>query len=520
MMIFLILFSAFSFSPKEKPVAIVANKEVFEKDIPQNTTLEQHLRNLLFFEMAKEKGYADSVKIKEDKNFEGEIVNRFLKNKVMPASEPTLYESIMFYNNSNKLAKIQLIQTEKFSEVLKAYLEVLEGEDFGIVSEKYSTIPMLREKKGIIDRPARWSYTMPFGLKRIFDMKEGQISIPVKYGKTWNIVKVIKTEKVPNKWNTETRDVIGKSSFKTQLTRAKAAANMEEFKRLVTWVANPKIDPMGISILEKRLANSEEKSLRGEKTFEDQDMDVVLARSTIGDYKISDFIVDASGVSNLSVFSGNDETIAGFLNDQILNRFFVAMAKRIGIQREPSFKEAYNTNIRNSTLDFFKRKEILNIIEEKEDDLKKFYDNNKGKYMVEERRKVSLIEVKDEREAQEIRKKLLKGKKFETLASEQSIGREKKKGGDIGYIGKNQRGAIGEEAFLLKKGVISKPFKTEKGWAIIKVTDIKRSYVPDYSEVKASVKYDYRMTKAKEIEDRIFEQNKDKYGLKILSENA
>jgi parvulin-like peptidyl-prolyl isomerase len=520
MMILLILFSAFSFSPKEKPVAIVANKKVFEKDIPKNTTLEQHLRNLLFFEMAKEKGYVDSVKTREDKNFEGEIINRFLRNKVMPISKPTLYESIMFYNNSNKLTKIQLIQTEKFSDALKAYMEVLKGGDFGTISEKYSTFPVVKKNKGLFDRPVQWSYTMPFGIKRIFDMKKGEVTIPVKYGKMWNIVKVIKTEKVPNKWNTEMLDVIEKQSFKTQLTRAKTVAYMEELKRLVTWVTNPKIDPKGISVLAKKLAESEEKSLRGEKVFEDQDMDVVLARSTFGEYKIRDFISDASGVSNLSALSGNDETLVGFLNDQILNRGFLAMAKRLGIQREPSFKEAYDTNIRKSTLDFFRRKEILNIIEEKEDDLKNFYDNNTEKYRVEERRKVSLIEVKDERESYEIRKKLLKGKKFETFASEKSIGREKKKGGDIGYIGKNQRGTIGEEAFLLKKGVISKPFKTEKGWAIIKVTDIKKSYVPDYSEVKASVRYDYRMSKAKEIEDRIFEQNKDKYGLKILSENA
>lgn len=515
-MIFLILFSAFSFNPKEKPVAIVANKEVFEKDIPKNVTLEQHLRNLVFFELAKEKGYVDSVKIREDKNFEGEIVNRFLRKKVMPVSAPTLYESVLFYENSNKRAKIQLIQTEKFTEALKAYLEVLKGGDFGTISEKYSTNPMIKEAKGLLDRPVQWAYTMPLGLKRVFDMKEGEVSIPVKFGPTWNIVKIIKTERIDEE-NLKMSDIISRSSFKTQLSRTKASVNMQEMKRLVTWVANPKTDPKGISLLVKRLAESEEKSFRGEKVFEDQDMDIVLARSSIGEYKIRDFTADASGMTNLPAFGGNEETVDGFINDQILNRVFVAMSKRLGIQREPSFAEAYNTNIQSATLDFFKTKEILNIIVEKEDDLKNFYDNNKGKYKVEERRKVSIIEVKEERESYEIRKKLLKGKKFETLASDKSIGREKKKGGEIGYIGKNQRGIIGQEAFLLKKGGISKPFKTEKGWAIIKVTDIKKSYVPDYSDVKASVRYDYRMIKAKEIEDRIFEQNKDKYGLKVLS---
>ena len=78
-------------------------------------------------------------------------------------------------------------------------------------------------------------------------------------------------------------------------------------------------------------------------------------------------------------------------------------------------------------------------------------------------------------------------------------------------------GAIGREAFLLKKGEISKVFKTKRAWAIIKVTDIKKSYLPDYSDVKASVRIDYRENKAKEIGDKIFDQNKDKYGLKVLN---
>jgi len=56
-MIFLALISAFSFISKEKPVAIIANKKVFEEDIPENLTLEQHLQNFIFFELAKEKGY-------------------------------------------------------------------------------------------------------------------------------------------------------------------------------------------------------------------------------------------------------------------------------------------------------------------------------------------------------------------------------------------------------------------------------------------------------------------------------
>ncbi|MEJ2568884.1 MAG: peptidylprolyl isomerase [candidate division WOR-3 bacterium] len=75
---------------------------------------------------------------------------------------------------------------------------------------------------------------------------------------------------------------------------------------------------------------------------------------------------------------------------------------------------------------------------------------------------------------------------------------------------------MGREAFLLTKGEISKAFKTDRGWAIIKVTDIKESYVPGYSDVKSSVRIDYRENQAKEIGNEILDQNNEKLGLKIL----
>ena len=75
-MIFFALLSAFSFISKEKPVAIVGNTKVFERDIPINLTLEQHLQSLVLFEVAKEKGYDDSVKSQKEQRFNQEIISR------------------------------------------------------------------------------------------------------------------------------------------------------------------------------------------------------------------------------------------------------------------------------------------------------------------------------------------------------------------------------------------------------------------------------------------------------------
>ena len=301
------------------------------------------------------------------------------------------------------------------------------------------------------------------------------------------------------------------------VSRDKGAFYLRRFRTFIPWIANPRINQEGLSLLGKRINEPEGGSRRRDFpfSFKKEDMGVVLAKGVCGEYTIRDLLDDAAYTGSLDFLNSRETTIQ-FIEDNIYRKTLVAMCKRLGAHREPSFSEAYKSSIESSTLDFFKRKEILPAIKENEDDLRVFYENNKKKYEVAESRKVSLIEVEDEQEAKEIRKKLLRGENFEALAREVSTGAGKKKGGDIGYIRKDQRGAIGRESFLVKKGEISETFKTTGGWAIIKVTDIKESYMPDYSDVKSSVRTDYRENQAQEIGRRIFNRNKEKFGLKIL----
>ncbi len=517
-MLFFVLILVFSSVSEKKPIAIVADKTIFEEDIPENISLDQYLQNTVFFELAKEKGYDDSIRTRVDRNFDQQIISRTLKRFSKEASEPTLYDRILFYQNSKKKLEVQLIQTKSFLQALQAYIEILKGEDFGSVSEKYSFSPALKKSKGLLERPLSWSFGFPRSFRLLFSMDKGYVSIPLKYGITWNIVKIIEVEEHERNNIVDRNKMleeISQPGFVFQVNRDKSTRFMYKFKNFIPWIANPRINSEGLSLFGKRMNEFEESSRRRGNPFNEEDMDVVLGKGAIGEYTIRDFIEDAAQIGNISVFKSKEAAIQ-FIKDNIYRRTLVAICKRFGTHREPSLAEAYERSLRNATLDFFKMKEILPVTKENEDVLRLFYEKNKEKYRVDERRKVSLIEVKEEREAQEIRRRLLWGENFGVIAQELSTGAGKKKGGDIGYLKKEQRGAIGREAFLLKKGEVSKAFKTDRGWAIIKVTNIKESYLPDYSDVKSSVRIDYRENQAKEIGKEIFDQNKEKFGLKIL----
>ncbi len=84
----------------------------------------------------------------------------------------------------------------------------------------------------------------------------------------------------------------------------------------------------------------------------------------------------------------------------------------------------------------------------------------------------SHILVKTEAEANTALYDVTHGKTFEEVAQSVSMCPSAKKGGNLGWFGRNQMVKEFEvAAFQTKKGEVSRPVKTQFGWHIIKVND-------------------------------------------------
>lgn len=118
-----------------------------------------------------------------------------------------------------------------------------------------------------------------------------------------------------------------------------------------------------------------------------------------------------------------------------------------------------------------------------EEELKKYYEENKNQFEVV---KASHILVQDEKTAEDIYNRLMKGEDFATLAKEYSIDTATKdQGGDLGEFPHGVMVPEFDEAvFSLKKGEISKPVKTDYGYHIIKSEGIT---LKPFEEVKDSI---------------------------------
>ena len=93
---------------------------------------------------------------------------------------------------------------------------------------------------------------------------------------------------------------------------------------------------------------------------------------------------------------------------------------------------------------------------------------------------------------------LVKGKSFEELAKQYSEDTgSKEKGGDLGFFGPGKMVKEFEEAaYKLKKDEVSEPVKSQFGYHIIKVTDIKEQ--KPFDEVKGDIKKDLVQKKAQD----------------------
>ncbi|HJJ29502.1 MAG TPA: peptidylprolyl isomerase [Methanocorpusculum sp.] len=88
--------------------------------------------------------------------------------------------------------------------------------------------------------------------------------------------------------------------------------------------------------------------------------------------------------------------------------------------------------------------------------------------------KASHILVKTESEAKQIMQKIAAGDDFAKLAKMFSQCPSGNAGGDLGYFGKGQMVKPFEDAcFKANPGDILGPIKTQFGWHLIKVTDVK-----------------------------------------------
>ncbi len=151
----------------------------------------------------------------------------------------------------------------------------------------------------------------------------------------------------------------------------------------------------------------------------------------------------------------------------------------------------------------FEKDKLQESIRIGDEDLLNFYNENKFKYVIPEKRNVSQIFLsnkkssteKNKAKIAEINEKLNSNLSFSDLAEEYSNDElSKDKGGNIGWImRKDLSGKLSNSIFgITNIGDTSEILETEQGFYLFKLIDIKDSKIKKFNDIKNDLRKDYK----------------------------
>jgi peptidyl-prolyl cis-trans isomerase C len=157
---------------------------------------------------------------------------------------------------------------------------------------------------------------------------------------------------------------------------------------------------------------------------------------------------------------------------------------------------------------------VMSKVTAEQDEVKKFYDENRANFFEAETIRAKHILVATEDIVKEVVDKINGGMSFEEAVTNYSICPSKAQGGDLGFFTKGQMVPEFEEAaFALEIGVLSNPVKTQFGYHLIKVEEKKEAGIKSFEEVEPNITNKLVTDKQNKIFSELIRTLKSKYNV-------
>ncbi len=205
------------------------------------------------------------------------------------------------------------------------------------------------------------------------------------------------------------------------------------------------------------------------------------------------------------------------LETMIIREMILQNATKDGLDKSPDVASKLEDLKKRLIVEAYLKKKVDEQAQVTDDELKKFYDQNKDKFKSGDEIKASHILMKDEKTAQDVLAQVKAGGNFEELAKKYSIDSAAIKGGDLGWFGKGSMIPEFEKAaFGLKEGQTSGIVKTKFGYHIIKVTGKRAAGTRAFADVKDQIKAAILPSKQQEVFQKLKDELKKsgKYSIK------
>jgi peptidyl-prolyl cis-trans isomerase C len=135
------------------------------------------------------------------------------------------------------------------------------------------------------------------------------------------------------------------------------------------------------------------------------------------------------------------------------------------------------------------RDHVFRSMDVTDDEARGWYGAHTGDFVAAEERRVAHILLSSEDEARDVNSKLSAGAEFDEIAKQYSRDFVSAgSGGDLGWITESKVPAAFKDVLALRRNEVSKPLKSEAGWHIVKVLDIRPKRQLELGEVMEKVR--------------------------------
>jgi peptidyl-prolyl cis-trans isomerase C len=174
------------------------------------------------------------------------------------------------------------------------------------------------------------------------------------------------------------------------------------------------------------------------------------------------------------------------LEQLIANKLFLLEAQKNMYEYNAEFKAQMQKVKEDMLINFAAMKTLEAVKPATDEEIKKYYEDNKEQFKNGESVNASHILVDSEEKANEILKEIKEGKiSFEDAARKESSCPSKDNGGNLGEFTKGQMVPEFDKAvFEMQVGEISEPVKTQFGYHLIKLNAKNEEKILELSEIK------------------------------------
>ncbi len=197
-----------------------------------------------------------------------------------------------------------------------------------------------------------------------------------------------------------------------------------------------------------------------------------------------------------------------FLRSLMVERVLVEEAKKQGLPEEESIKQALEEAERSVLVkEFLNRKSSSNVTDSA---VRSEYQRLVAGRKAQNEIRVRHILLHSEDEARSVREQLTSGAAFDEVAEKFSKDpATAEQGGDLGYmLASDLDKPFADAAFALKKHAISAPVKTQMGWHIIRVDEVRKATIPTFEQSR------------EELRAKLQEQSMNSYVEQLLKQAA